>query len=202
MTWLTRHRVRRYLRSSLFLAPTASIVLALAVAPVVRWVDDQTRWTLLGFGAPAGRPPSSRASPRRSSPSSSSRSASCSSRSRSPAGSSRRGSSPASSAPVSSRSTLSAFVFSYTYSLAALSRIGERVPQLPVALAIVASLASLGHLHLPGAADRRGVPARHGHDAGGRGDAGRHRRHVSRARSRRTAGSTPPSRSTRAGPTG
>ena len=31
---------------------------------------------------------------------------------------------------------LSAFVFSYAYSLAALSRIGERVPQLPVALGL------------------------------------------------------------------
>jgi uncharacterized membrane protein len=40
--------------------------------------------------------------------------------------------------------TLSAFVFSYTYSLASLSRIGERVPQLPVALAIFACLTSLG----------------------------------------------------------
>ncbi len=41
------------------------------------------------------------------------------------------------------KATLSAFVFSYTFSLAALSRIGERVPQLPVALTIFASLSSL-----------------------------------------------------------
>ncbi len=143
MTWLTRYRARRYVTSSLFLAPTASIVLALAVAPVVRWVDDRTRWTLLDFGASgasavvAGLSSSllglivfafsilllaiqiagGQLSPR-----------------------------------VIARIfrtrllkvVLSVFVFSYTYSLAALSRIGERVPQLPVALAIVASLASLG----------------------------------------------------------
>lgn len=143
MTWLTRHRVRRHLRSSLFLAPGASILLALCVAPLVLWIDDQTRWTLLGF-APAGAAAvvsglsssllalivfafsilllaiqiaGGQLSPR-----------------------------------IISRIfrtrflklALSAFVFSYAYSLAALSRIGERVPQLPVALAIAASLASLG----------------------------------------------------------
>jgi uncharacterized membrane protein len=143
MTWLTRHRARRYLRSSLFIPPCASIVLALAVAPLVRWIDDRTRWALLDFG-PSGAAAvvsglsssllalivfafsilllaiqiaGGQLSPR-----------------------------------VIARIfrtrllkvTLSAFVFSYTFSLASLSRIGERVPQLPVALTIVASLASLG----------------------------------------------------------
>lgn len=142
MTWLTRHRIRRYLRSSLFLAPSASILLALGVAPLVRWIDDQTQWTLLGFG-PGG------------------------------AGAVVSGLSSSllalivfafsilllaiqiAGGQLSPRViarifrtpllkvTLSVFVFSYTYSLAALSRIGERVPQLPVALAIAASLSSL-----------------------------------------------------------
>jgi uncharacterized membrane protein len=142
MTWLTRHRLRRYLRSSLFLAPSASILLALGVAPVVRWIDDQTRWTLLGFGAGG-------------------------------AGAVISGLSSSllalivfafsilllaiqiAGGQLSPRViarifrtrllkvTLSVFVFSYTYSLAALSRIGVRVPQLPVALAIAASLSSL-----------------------------------------------------------
>jgi uncharacterized membrane protein len=143
MTWLTRHNARQYLRASLFLAPTASIVLALAVAPVVRWIDDRTRWTLLGFGsAGAG------------------------------AGVSALSSSllalivfafsilllaiQIAGGQLSPRViagifrtrllkvALSVFVFSYTYSLAALARIGDRVPQLPVALAIAASLSSLG----------------------------------------------------------
>ena len=56
MSWLTRHRARRYLRSSLFLAPCASIVVALAVAPIVRWIDDETRWALFGFPASAEMP--------------------------------------------------------------------------------------------------------------------------------------------------
>jgi uncharacterized membrane protein len=142
MNWLTRHRLRRYLRSSLFLAPAASIVVALLVAPVVRWVDGRTQWTLLGFG-PSGA------------------AAVVSGLSSSLlalivfafsilllaiqiAGGQL---SPRIIARIFStrllKLALSAFVFSYTYSLAALSRIGERVPQLPVALAIFASLTSL-----------------------------------------------------------
>jgi uncharacterized membrane protein len=39
---------------------------------------------------------------------------------------------------------LALFTFSYTYALAALSRIGDRVPQLPVALSVAASVTSLG----------------------------------------------------------
>ncbi|MBK9088167.1 MAG: DUF2254 domain-containing protein [Holophagales bacterium] len=143
MTWLTRHRARRYLKSSLFLAPAASIVLALVVAPVVRWIDDRTRWTLLDFGSSGAAAVVSGLS------------------------SSLLGLivfafsilllaiqiaggqlSPRIIARIFRapflRFVLSFFVFSYAYSLAALSRIGERVPQLPVAIAIFASLASLG----------------------------------------------------------
>jgi uncharacterized membrane protein len=142
MTWLTRHRVRRYIRSSIFVAPTASIALALVVAPFVRWIDNQTQWTLLGF-SPTGA------------------GAAVSALSSSLlalivfafsilllaiqiAGGQL---SPRIIARIFStrllKVTVSVFVFSYTYSLAALSRIGERVPQLPVALAIALSLTSL-----------------------------------------------------------
>ena len=115
----------------------------LAVAPVVRWVDDRTRWALLDFGAAGAAAAVSALS------------------------SSLLGLivfafsilllaiqiaggqlSPRVIARIFRtpllKVVLSVFVFSYTYSLAALSRIGERVPQLPVALAIFASLASLG----------------------------------------------------------
>ncbi|MFA6957263.1 MAG: DUF2254 domain-containing protein [Thermoanaerobaculia bacterium] len=142
MSWLLRHRVRHYVQSSLFLAPITSIVLALLVAPVVRTIDDQTRWSLFGFGAAgasavvsglassifglivfsfsilllaiqiAGGQLSPRIIAR------------------------------IFRTPLI-RWTVALFVFTYTYSLAALGRIGDRVPQLPVALAIVFSLMSL-----------------------------------------------------------
>ena len=143
MNWLTRHRARRYLRSSLFLAPTASIVLALAVAPVVRWIDDRTRWTLFDFG-------SSGAAAVVSGLSSSLLALIVFAFSILLLAIQIAGGqlSPRVIARIFRtrllKVTLSAFVFSYTYSLASLSRIGERVPQLPVALTIFASLASLG----------------------------------------------------------
>ncbi len=143
MSWLTRHRARRYLRSSLFLAPAASILLALAVAPLVRWFDDRTRWTLFGFEAGGAAAVVSGLS--------SSLLAlivfafsilllaiQIAGGQLSPRVIARIFRTPL------LKVTLSAFVFSYTYSLAALSRIGERVPQLPVALAVAASLTSLG----------------------------------------------------------
>lgn len=142
MNWLTRHRLRRYLRSSLFLAPSASIVVALLVAPVVRWVDGRTQWTLLGFG-PSG------AAAVLSGLSSSLLALIVFAFSILLLAIQIAGGqlSPRIIARIFRirvlKVTLSAFVFSYTYSLAALSRIGERVPQLPVALAIYASLTSL-----------------------------------------------------------
>lgn len=143
MNWLTRHRVRQYVRSALFIPPVASIALALIVAPIVRWIDDQTRWTLLGYQAGGA-------------------SAVVSNLSSSLlalivfafsilllaiqiAGGQL---SPRVIARIFRirllKVTLSVFVFAYTYSLAALSRIGDRVPQLPVAISILASLVSLG----------------------------------------------------------
>jgi uncharacterized membrane protein len=142
MNWLTRHRCRRYLKSSLFLAPAASIVLALLVAPAVRWVDDRTQWTLLGFG-PSG------AAAVLSGLASSLLSLIVFAFSILLLAIQIAGGqlSPRIIARIFRtrllKLALSAFVFSYAYSLAALSRIGERVPQLPVALAIFASLTSL-----------------------------------------------------------
>lgn len=142
MTWLTRHRARQYFQSSLFVWPVATIVLALVTAPLVRWFDNQTNWTLLGFssgGAMAlvgGLSASllslivfafsilllaiqiagGQLSPRIIARIFRARLL---------------------------RVGLAVFTFSYTYSLAALGRIGDRVPQLPVAIAIVACVSSL-----------------------------------------------------------
>ncbi|TMB44262.1 MAG: DUF2254 domain-containing protein [Deltaproteobacteria bacterium] len=49
MSWVRRHRIRRYLASSLWIMPLAGILLALVAAPLVRGLDAATRWTLLGF---------------------------------------------------------------------------------------------------------------------------------------------------------
>lgn len=142
MRWLTRYRLRQYLRSSLYLPPTASIFLALAVAPAVRWVDDRTQWTLLGFGA-------SGAAAVLSGLSSSILALIVFAFSILLLAIQIAGGqlSPRIIARIfrqpDLKLTVSVFVFTYTYSLAALSRIGERVPQLPVALAIFSSLASL-----------------------------------------------------------
>lgn len=143
MSWLTRYRYRRYVRSSLFLAPTASIALALVVAPVVRAIDDATRWELFGLG-------SGGAAAVVSGLSSSLLSLIVFAFSILLLAIQLAGGqlSPRVIARIFRtrllKVTLSAFVFSYTYALAALSRIGDRVPQLPVAVAIVASLVSLG----------------------------------------------------------
>ncbi len=143
MTWLARYRLRSFFRESVFLLPAASIVLAFDVAPVVRAIDDETRWTLLGFTS-AG------ASALVSSLSSSLfalivftfsillLAIQIAGGQLSPRIITRVFRAPR------LKAALALFTFSYTYSLAALSRIGDRVPQLPVALAVVASFASLG----------------------------------------------------------
>ena len=142
MSWIFRYRCRMFLRSSLWLAPVASIAAALIAAPLIRLLDDRTRWTLLAFGlegsrAVAGALASSlltfivfafsiillavqvagaQLSPR-----------------------------------VIARIfegrlikvVLSAFVFSFAYTVADLGRIEDRVPQLPMLVAVLSSLFSL-----------------------------------------------------------
>jgi len=53
LTWLQRHRLRRLLGASLWITPAACMAAALAVAPLIRRLDEATRWSLFGFG-PAG----------------------------------------------------------------------------------------------------------------------------------------------------
>jgi uncharacterized membrane protein len=142
MSWILRYRVRAFLRSSLCTLPIACMVTALLAAPLVRMVDDRTHWMLMGFGLEGSRVvigalasslltfivfafsiillavqiASGQLSPR-----------------------------------IIARVfeshliklTLSAFVFSFTYTLAALGRIEDRVPQLPVLVAVISSLISV-----------------------------------------------------------
>jgi uncharacterized membrane protein len=142
MSWLTRHRIRSYVRSSLFIPPCASIVLALIVAPIVRSIDFRTNWELFGF-SPGG------ASSVLAGLSSSLLSLIVFAFSILLLAIQIAGGqlSPRIIARIFRmrllKITLSVFVFSFTYSLAALSRITDRVPQLPVAVAIVLSLFSL-----------------------------------------------------------
>lgn len=142
MSWILRYRCRIFLRSSLCVAPVASMAAALLAAPLIRLIDEKTHWTLMGFGpqgafAVVGALAASlltfivfafsiillavqitggQLSPRII-------------------------------ARVFERRlvklTLGAFVFSYTYTLAALGRIEGRVPQLPALLAVLSSLFSI-----------------------------------------------------------
>src|ERR1019366_7708771 len=55
LSWIFRYRCRMFLRSSLWLAPVASIAAALVAAPLIRLLDDRTRWTLMNFGLEGSR---------------------------------------------------------------------------------------------------------------------------------------------------
>jgi uncharacterized membrane protein len=142
MSWILRYRCRIFLRSSLWAAPVASMAAAMLAAPLIRLVDEHTRWALMGFGLEGSR-----------------------------AVIGALASSlltfivfafsiillavQVSGAQLSPlvigrifekrlvKLVLSAFVFSYAYTLSALGRIEDRVPQLPVLIAVLSSLISV-----------------------------------------------------------
>jgi len=142
VSWMLRYRCRIFLRSSLSAAPIACMALALLAAPLIRMVDERTRWTLMDFGLEGSRVvvgalaaslltfivfafsiillavqiAGGQLTPRIIARVFESR---------------------------LTKLTLSAFVFSYTYTLAALGRIEDRVPQLPVLVAGLSSLISV-----------------------------------------------------------
>ena len=142
MSWIFRYRRRMFFRSSLCIVPLICMAAAILTAPVIRWVDDQTRWTLLGFG-PEGA--------------------------RAVVGALVASlltfivfafsllllAVQVAGAQLSwgiiarvfesrlTKLTLSAFVFSYAYTSAALGRIEDRVPQLPILVAVLCSLISI-----------------------------------------------------------
>ena len=53
--WRTRYRIRDYLRSSFCLIPVSAIVAAIAAAPVIRYIDENTRWSLIEISPDAAR---------------------------------------------------------------------------------------------------------------------------------------------------
>jgi uncharacterized membrane protein len=142
MNWILRYKLKTFLRSSLCVWPVASMAAALLAAPLILMVDERTQWTLMGFGPEGSRIvvgalasslltfivfafsiillavqiAGGQLSPRIIARVFESHLA---------------------------KVTLSAFVFSYTYTLAALGRIEDRVPQLPIQVAIIASLLSV-----------------------------------------------------------
>ncbi len=140
--WYVRYKIRHFFRTSFCLVPILAIMAALAAAPLIRAIDEQTRWNLIEISPDAARAVvgtlpsallslivfslsilllaiqmlSSQLSPR-----------------------------------VIARFfedrdvkwIVGIFVFSHTYSLFALGRIEDRVPVLPVAVALFLNLSCL-----------------------------------------------------------
>jgi len=55
LTWLQRHRLRAFLASSLWIVPVLCMAVALGLGPVVRRLDAALGWTLFGFGPEGAR---------------------------------------------------------------------------------------------------------------------------------------------------
>ncbi len=142
MSWILHYRCRAFLRSSFFAVPIACMAAALLVAPAIRSIDERTQWTLLHFGIDGSRLVVG---------------ALVSSLltlivfafsiillAVQIAGgqySARIIVRVFESRPL--KLALGAFVFSFTYTMAALGRIENRVPQLPILVAVLLSLFSV-----------------------------------------------------------
>src|SRR5207302_10934776 len=55
MTWEQRYRLRQSARTSLVLWASASLFVALGLAPIVRWLDRETGWIVFGFSPEGAR---------------------------------------------------------------------------------------------------------------------------------------------------
>ena len=142
MSYILRYRLRAFLRSSMCATPIACSVAAILVAPLIRFIDERTQWTLLGFGPEGARAvvgtfaaslltfivfafsiillavqiASGQLTPRIIARVLEGR---------------------------LTKVTMGAILFSYAYTLAALGRIEDRVPQLPLMVAFLSSLVSV-----------------------------------------------------------
>jgi len=142
MTWLQRYNLRSFVRSAFWPAPVLSMACALVALPLVRDLDAERRWTLLGFtsqGASAilsafsasmltfmvfvmsslllvVQLASAQMTPRIIAPAFQHRAV---------------------------RIALCLFVFAYIFSLGVLGRVSNEVPQLGVLIAILANITSI-----------------------------------------------------------
>lgn len=142
MTWLQRYQRKRTLRWSLWLLPALAIGAAIAISPLIRWLDRVTGWTWFNFPPDGARAilgaftssmltfvvfvvssllivvqlASAQLTPRIIA---------------------------RVFADVRLKGILSIFTFAYTYTIAASGRIEDTVPQLPVAFAIFCNLGCL-----------------------------------------------------------
>jgi uncharacterized membrane protein len=142
MTWEQRYRLRRAARASLMLWAGLALLVAVAAAPAVRWLDRETGWVLFGFSADGARAvlgilagamlsfivfvlsatlivvqlASGQSTPRVIA--------------------------AVMEAPVL-KCSLSLFTFTYGYSLSALARAGDQVGDLHVSAAVLLNLASV-----------------------------------------------------------
>ena len=55
LTWRQRYRLRTFLAASLWIIPVLGMALALGMAPLLRRLDEATRWPLFGFGPEGAR---------------------------------------------------------------------------------------------------------------------------------------------------
>jgi uncharacterized membrane protein len=143
MTWIQRYWLRRFVISSVWLAPLLAVVAAIVLHRAARWADAQTHWAWFDFGAPGAQALASvvassmltftvftfsilllavqiagaQLSPRIITFALQSRLV---------------------------KRALAVFVFTFTYSMAVMSRIGDTVPQLPMAIVVLCCLASIG----------------------------------------------------------
>jgi uncharacterized membrane protein len=144
MTWLQRYRVRHFLHFSFWWVPVGWMLAAIVAVRIVRWIDQQTRWSLLdiaagGAQAILGVLSSSMLTFLVFAVSSLLLVVQLASAQLTPriiafAFSTRR-----------IKVCVGVFVFSYTFALAALGRVeGQSVPQLLVFVAVLSNLISIG----------------------------------------------------------
>ena len=55
MRWIQRYRLSTFVRSALWLVPLLSMLLAIALTPILRWIDQGEGWVLFGFGVDGAR---------------------------------------------------------------------------------------------------------------------------------------------------
>jgi uncharacterized membrane protein len=142
MTWIQRYHLRRFVRTSLLLVPMACLLAALLLAPVLRWLDPLLAWRGFGFNPEGARAvlgaltasmltfivfvlssllivlqlAANHLSPRVIAQ-------------------------VLSDWPI--KVVLGIFTFAFVLTLAALSRVEDVVPQLPVAVAVVGNMACI-----------------------------------------------------------